>query len=213
MHSNTVHTAPNLLEENIMRSVVRPCCFVHSKQDTSPASLRGDITVRHIVHYVGTQQNQKWANDNILHTHPKTDGDEEMEWESAWHRLRSASQSNYSLILWKLPKCWPLGKPHGLQSHCIECVLWLLLHPALRLAGGLWKRPVCLHCYFQLLLLVADVSHLCGLNLSDKGGASLPPRGHRLFMYQIYFCCHGLPGFTSHLLGWWKVGWGGDAAL
>lgn len=60
---------------------------------------------------------------------------------------------------------------------------------------------VCLHCYFQVLLLVADASHLCGLNLSDKGGASLPP-GHRLFMYQIYFCCHGLTGFTSHLLGW-----------
>lgn len=93
----------------IMRAVVHPCCFVHSKQYTSPASLRGDITVRHIVHYVGMQQNQKQANDNILHTHPKTDG-VEMEWESAWHRLRSASQSNYSLILWKLPKCWPLGK-------------------------------------------------------------------------------------------------------
>lgn len=114
-------------------------------------------------------------NDNILHTLPKTDGDVEIERESARHRLRSAPQSNYSLILWKLPKCWPPGKRHGLQSHCIECVLLLLLHPALRLAGGLWERPVCLHCYFQLLLLVADVSHLCGLNLSDKGGASLPP--------------------------------------
>lgn len=151
--------------------------------------------------------------------HPKTDGDVEIERDSTRHRLRSASQSNYSLILWKLPKCWPLGKPHGLQSHCIECVLLLLLHPALRLAGGLWERPFCLHCYFQLLLLVADVSHLCGLNLSDKGGASLPlgtsfihvsdlfllprpPRIHIAFIRMV----EGGKGGTPHCRIWAQCG-------
>lgn len=172
MHTNTVHTAPNLLEENSNVSCSLWCIhvvFVHNKQDTSPASLRRNITLQHVIRCLGTQQNQKRANDNILHTHHKTDGDVEEERKSAWHWLKSASQSNYSLILWKLLKCWPLGKSHDLQSHCIECILLLLLYPALRLVGG------CLHCYFQVLLLVADASHLCGLNLSDKGGASLPP--------------------------------------
>lgn len=48
------------------------------------------------------------------------------------------------------------------------------------------KEPFCLQFLFLFPLLVADVSHLGGVNLSHKGGASLPC-GHRLFMYQIYF--------------------------
>lgn len=44
----------------------------------------------------------------------------------------------------------------------------------------------CLQFLFLFPLLVADVSHLGGVNLSHKGGASFP-WGHRLFMYQIYF--------------------------
>lgn len=170
-------------------AVVHPCCFVHNKQDNaSPASLgerkrsitqlrrRGgvEILLCSTSSTVRTQQSQKCAKNNILHTHHKTDGDVEEERESAWHWLRSASQSNYILILWKLHKCWPLGKFHGSRSHCIECVLLLLLYQVLRLVGGCDKGPVCLQFLFQLLLLVADVSHLCGLNLSDKGGARLP---------------------------------------
>lgn len=40
---------------------------------------------------------------------------------------------------------------------------------------GCDKGPVCLQFLFQLMLLVADMSHLCGLNLSDKGGARFTP--------------------------------------
>lgn len=167
-------------------AVVHPCCFVQNKQDftckswqTSIAQQRRrgrvEIWLCSLSSTLRVQQSQKSANNNILHTHHKTDGDVGGERESARHWLRSASQSNYILILWKLQKCWPLGKSHGLQSHCIECVLLPLLYPALRLVGGCDKGPVCLQFLFQLLLLVADVSHLCGLNLSDKGGARLPP--------------------------------------
>lgn len=53
------------------------------------------------------------------------------------------------------------------------CIITVITS-SFEIGWGLWERPVCLHCYFQLLLLVADVSRLCGLNLSDKGGASLP---------------------------------------
>lgn len=140
-------------------AVVHPCCFVHNKQDNaSPASLgerkrsitqlrrRGgvEILLCSTSSTVRTQQSQKCVKNNILHTHHKTDGDVEEEREGAWHWLRSASQSNYILILWKLHKCWPLGKFHGSRSHCIECVLLLLLYPVLRLVGGCDKGPVCL---------------------------------------------------------------------
>lgn len=142
-----------------------------------------------------TQQSQKCANNNILHTHHKTDGDVEGERESAWHWLKSASQSNYILILWKLQKCWPLGKSHGLQSHCIECVL---LH-----SGAVTKGPSVCSSYFSCCCLWLMCPIFVDSIFLTKEELALP-RGHRLFMYQIYFCCHGLPGFTSHLLGWWK---------
>lgn len=71
-----MHTAPNLLEENIniTPAVVHPCCFVHNKQDnTSPASLgkqedisqqrrRGRVGIflcSTIIHCLGSWQNQK----------------------------------------------------------------------------------------------------------------------------------------------------------
>lgn len=52
---------------------------------------------------------------------------------------------------------------------------------------------------FLFVLLLPDVSRLGEVNLLHKGGA-LPPQGHCLFMYQIYFCRPCLPGFTLHLL-------------
>lgn len=201
MHTHTLST---LLQICSRRISMYPCIhvvFVHNKQDTSPASLRGDITTRHVIRCLGTQQNQKWANDNILHTHHKTDGDVEEERKSAWHRLKSASQSNYSLILWKLLKCWPLGKSHDLQSHCIECILLLLLYPALRLVRGL---SVCTAIFRSCCSWLMRPIFVDSIFLTKEELAS--PRGHRLFMYQIYFCCHGLTGFTSHLLGWCVCG-------
>lgn len=75
-----------------------------------------------------------------------------------------------------------------MPSHFIEYVL--LLCAALRLVVGLNRKteqaPFCLQFLFLYPLLVADVSHLGGVNLFHKGGASRP-RGHCLFMYQIYF--------------------------
>lgn len=100
-----------------------------------------------------------------------------------------ASKFNYILTVWKLQKCWPLGEFDGMQSHCIEYVL--LLYTALRLVGG-WAESLRAGAFsvgsflFLFPLLMADVSHRGGVNLPHKGGACLP-RGHRLFMYQIYF--------------------------
>lgn len=102
-----------------------------------------------------------------------------------------------------------------MQSHCIECVLLLLLHPALRLAGGCEKGlSVCTAIFSCCCLWLMCPVFVDSIFLTKEELAS--PWGHRLFMYQIYFCCHGLPGFTSHLLGWWKVVvvmgvWGGGA--
>lgn len=203
MHKNPVHAAPREYKY-MMLAVVHPCCFVHNKQNnTSPASLgeQGSITqqrgrgrveniaVQHTIHC----QNPAVKNNNILHTLRKTDRDIEAERESAWHRLRSASQSNCIVILWKLQKFWPLEKSHGLQSHCIECVLLLLLYPALKLFGGCDKGPVCLQFLIQLLLLVADASHLCGLNLSDKGGARLPPGTSFIHVSDLFFAAMASP--------------------
>lgn len=160
---------------------------------------------------IRTQQSQKCANNNILHTHQKMGEDDDEERESAWHWLRSVSQFNYTHILWKLQKCWPLGKSHSLQSHCIDFVLLPLLYPALRLVGGCDKGPVCLQFLFQLLLLVADVSHLCGLNLSDKGGACLPPG--TLFIHVLDLFLQPLPpriytAFIRVVEGEGVWGWG-----
>lgn len=68
------------------------------------------------------------------------------------------------------------------------------------------KVPFCLQFLFLFPFLVADVSHLGGVNLPHKGGACLPS-GHRLFMYQIYFLLPWPPWIhTAFITGvWW---WG-----
>lgn len=98
------------------------------------------------------------------------------------------------------------------------CIITVII--ALRLVGGCHKGPVCLHV-FQLLLLVAAVSHLCGLNLSDKGGVPphpTPKHTHThtqpgtLFIH-VSECIRFIFAATAsldshlHLLGWWKKRW------
>lgn len=161
-------------------------------------------TIRqHIIHFLS----QKSVKTNILHVNHKTDLGIENELASAWHWQRTASESNYILILWKLQKCWPLGEFDGLQSQCIEYVL--LLCTAMRLAGELSRKTVrkslsvcssyfCFPCLWLMCPILEE-----SIFLTKEEPAFPADIGYSCIRF--IFCCKGLPGFTSHLL---REGWG-----
>lgn len=173
-----------------------------------------NITEQHITHFLGTWQSQKYVNSVILPTSHKTDLARlkicRMNWQvRSWDKV-SASKFNYILILWKLQKCWPLGEFNGLQSYSIEYVL--LLYTALRLVvGGLNRKTMskrisvcssyfCFRCLWLMCPILEESIFL------TKEEPAFP--GDIVYScIRFIFCCHGLPGFTLHLLQGGNENW------